>query len=337
MIINKTPLTTSNSYKVNNLIIDDNIITEPKKFEYTLTPQTGTKCLQPKPFNLKNEMGDKITKQSLENSNFNLNLLISQNPKEPIVIRPITNSLVANIKITLTQNITSSIIIDLDSKLTFSNIRLLVDQQKNSNLNIAVINKTKNSFFALESDIAENANLNIFVFDFSQNISAQNINFSLNESNCSSNLYSIYFGENQAQFDLNYLNKIYGANCKSNIQVVGALKDCSSKSFKGTIDFIKGSKSSQGDENEYCMLLSKKATSKALPMLLCTEEDVDGKHSTATGQIDEKQLFYLMSRGFSKPQAQKLIVLTKFNNVINQLFDENLKNNILEIIDRKFE
>lgn len=337
MIINKTPLTTSNSYKINDLVIDDDIITKPKAFEYSLVPQKGTKCLQPKPFNLKNEMGDKITQQALENSNLNLNLLISQNTKEPIVIKPVTNSLVANIKITLNQGITANVIINLDSELTFSNIRLLIDQQKNSNLNIAVINKTKNSFLALESNIAENANLNTFVFDFSQNISAQNINFNLNASNCSSNLYSIYFGERKSQFDLNYLNKIYGANCNANIQVVGALKDCSSKSFKGTIDFIQGSKSSHGDENEYCILLSNSATSKALPMLLCTEEDVDGKHSTATGQIDEKQLFYLMSRGFSKSQAQKLIVLTKFNNVINQLFDENLKNNILEIIDRKFE
>lgn len=48
------------------------------------------------------------------------------------------------------------------------------------------------------------------------------------------------------------------------------------------------------------MLLSDKAKSKALPMLLCTEEDVEGSHSTATGKVDESELFYLMTRGFSK-------------------------------------
>ena len=41
------------------------------------------------------------------------------------------------------------------------------------------------------------------------------------------------------------------------------------------------------------MLLSDKAKSKALPMLLCTEEDVEGNHSTATGKLDEKELFYI--------------------------------------------
>ena len=41
------------------------------------------------------------------------------------------------------------------------------------------------------------------------------------------------------------------------------------------------------------MLLSDKAKSIALPMLLCTEEDVEGNHSTASGKVDEKQLFTL--------------------------------------------
>ena len=43
-------------------------------------------------------------------------------------------------------------------------------------------------------------------------------------------------------------------------------------------------KKAKGTENEACMLLSDKAKSLALPMLLCTEEDVDGEHSTSSGK-----------------------------------------------------
>ena len=60
-------------------------------------------------------------------------------------------------------------------------------------------------------------------------------------------------------------------------------------------------------------LCEDKAKSIALPMLLCTEEDVEGNHSTASGKVDEKQLFYIMTRGISYKEAVKLIVKSKFN------------------------
>ncbi len=55
------------------------------------------------------------------------------------------------------------------------------------------------------------------------------------------------------------------------------------------------------------MLLSDKAKSIALPMLLCTEDDVEGNHSTASGKVDNKELFYIMSRGLSYKEAVNLL------------------------------
>ena len=39
------------------------------------------------------------------------------------------------------------------------------------------------------------------------------------------------------------------------------------------------------------MILSDDSKSIALPMLLCTEEDVEGNHSTASGRVEESELF----------------------------------------------
>ena len=83
------------------------------------------------------------------------------------------------------------------------------------------------------------------------------------------------------------------------------------------------------------MLLSDKAKSKALPMLLCTEEDVEGNHSTACGKVDNQQLFYIMSRGLSYNDAMKLIVKAKFNKIIETIKDEELKEDISNEIDRR--
>lgn len=137
--------------------------------------------------------------------------------------------------------------------------------------------------------------------------------------------------------DINYIVDINGQESKADIDVQGALKDESKKHFKETIDFKKGCKKAKGNENEFCILLSDKAKSLALPMLLCTEDDVEGNHSTASGKVDNKDLFYIMSRGISYKDAIKLLVKAKFNQIIQTIKDEQLKQEILEQIDRRLD
>lgn len=121
------------------------------------------------------------------------------------------------------------------------------------------------------------------------------------------------------------------------IDVQGALNDNAKKNFKGTIDFKKGCKKAKGNENEYCMLLSDTAKSIALPMLLCTEADVEGNHSTASGKAEKEALFYIMSRGISYKEAIKLIIRARFNKIIERIKDEKLQEKILEEIDRRLD
>ena len=130
---------------------------------------------------------------------------------------------------------------------------------------------------------------------------------------------------------------MYGKKGIVDIEVYGALKDNAKKAFKGTIDFKTGCKKAKGNENEYCMLLSKSAKSKALPMLLCSEEDVQGTHSNSAGKIDEEKLYYIMTRGISKEDAQKLIVKAKFNSVLENIEKAELKNEILYEINKKLD
>ena len=113
------------------------------------------------------------------------------------------------------------------------------------------------------------------------------------------------------------------------------MKDSSKKNFKGTIDFKKGCKKAKGNENEYCMLLSDKAKSIALPMLLCTEADVEGNHSTASGKVDESAVFYIISRGLSYKEAVRLLVKANFNKIIEGIQDEEVKTEILQEIDKR--
>ena len=85
------------------------------------------------------------------------------------------------------------------------------------------------------------------------------------------------------------------------------------------------------------MLLSDTAKSLALPMLLCSEEEVEGNHSSSAGKIGPKELFYIMSRGFELKEAMKLMVKAKFNEIIQTIKNVDLKNEIIEEIEKRLD
>ena len=194
-----------------------------------------------------------------------------------------------------------------------------------------------NNFLSIESIVEEGAKLEVVIIDLGGNITVTNYYTNLSGKFSSSNVDSIYLGKDEQKIDINYIAHLNGEKSNCNIEVQGALKDKAIKNFKGTIDFKTGAVKSIGAENEFCMLLSDKAKSKALPMLLCTEEDVEGSHSTATGKVDESELFYLMTRGFSKKEAMKLIVKANFSAIIDKINDESLKEEIINEVDNRLD
>ena len=208
----------------------------------------------------------------------------------------------------------------------------------NSSIKLTVVNllnEVSQNFLSIENNLQENANLDFCIVDFGGKNSITNYYTNLEGEASKNNLNAIYLGKDEQVFDLNYIGSLRGKKSVMNIEVQGALNGKSKKNFKGTLDFKRGAKKAKGDENEFCMLLSDTAKSLALPMLLCEEEDVEGNHSTAAGKLGGKELFYIMSRGFNKKEAMKLIVRAKFNKILDTISKEDLKNEILKEIDNR--
>ena len=69
--------------------------------------------------------------------------------------------------------------------------------------------------------------------------------------------------------------------------------------------------------------------------ILCTEDDVEGNHSTASGKVDDSSLFYIMSRGLNEKEAIKLIVRARFNKILERIKDEELLKEIVQELDNR--
>ncbi|MFA5693040.1 MAG: SufD family Fe-S cluster assembly protein, partial [Acholeplasmataceae bacterium] len=63
--------------------------------------------------------------------------------------------------------------------------------------------------------------------------------------------------------------------------------------------------------------------------------DIKAGHAATVGKMEEEELYYLMSRGLSKKDAEKLIINGLLEPVISQIDDELIKENVLNLINTR--
>ena len=349
--LNETPVRTSRNFNINNIKLENiNIPEDVEEFNnIEIIGQDPKIDIQTNvdDFNLTYGLGEILTSQVKAKSNKKMKIVVNSKIKNDLQINFNIDeknlNLIENIEIVANENTKSTIILKYESINdieTFHNGIINLIAKQNSKINVIIINllsQNSNNFLSIQNTFEENADAKFTIVDFGGKNSITNYYSNL-IGDCSNNiLNTIYLGKENQLFDLNYIGELRGKKSNIDIDVQGALKDNARKHFKGTIDFKRGCKKAKGNENEACMLLSDKAKSLALPMLLCSEEDVEGNHSTSAGKMEEKELFYIMSRGFELKEAMKLMVRARFNKILENIKDEELKEKILQEIDKRLD
>ena len=353
--LNETPVRTAKNFRINNIKLENIEVPEviPLFENVTIIGDTSRIDIEQNADNTNIDLvyglSVELTEQVKREANQKIKLNINSNQNERAEAEIDFNFdnensvLIDNIEIIANENTKSTIIIKYISNQENENYHngiIKSRAEKNAELNIVLVNlmNTKsNNFLAIENDFEENAKINYTIVDFGGKHSITNYYSNLQGDNCDNQLNTIYLGKENQVFDLNYIGELRGKKSNIDIEVQGALKDTSKKHFKGTIDFKKGCKKATGNENEACMILSDTAKSIALPMLLCSEEEVEGNHSSSAGKIGEKELFYIMSRGFELKEAMKLMVRARFNQILEKIENEELREEILQEIDKRLD
>lgn len=351
MEINETPRRTSRNFNINSIELKDfEIPKDIMKFEKLEIINDNSKIKienKPETKSLVYGLGKELTNQVINESNAKIRLIVDSKRNEESIFNfnldEQNQNLIENIEIVANEGTKASLIFNIESKGIFRNyhngiIKLLA--KKNSNIHVIItnfLNDKSYNFLSIENEFEEEAQVQYTIIDFGGKMSATNYYSNEIGNNSKNTLHTIYIGKDEQVFDLNYIAELRGKKTDIDINVQGALKDKARKHFKGTIDFKAGAKKATGSENENCILLSDKAKSIALPMLLCSEEDVEGEHSSSAGKVDNKELFYIQTRGFDEKSAMKLLVRAKFNKILDDIKNEELKNKILNEIDKRLD
>lgn len=87
----------------------------------------------------------------------------------------------------------------------------------------------------------------------------------------------------------------------------------------------KGNEYSSCKQQNKGIILDKSGAIAVEPKLFIDEFNVEASHGAAIGQMDDEQLYYLLSRGLSEQEARSLIISGYTKPFINNIMDEDIK------------
>ena len=150
-----------------------------------------------------------------------------------------------------------------------------------------------------------------------------------------SEMLGIYLGDSTQHFD-HYTYQLHQApHAGSDLLYKGALKDRARSIFRGMIRVLPGAQGTDAYQTNRNLVLSEDAHADSLPNLEIEADDVRCSHGATIGQQDERQIFYLMSRGLSREAAEKLIIYGFFEEVLSRVPVEWLHKRLTQVIERK--
>ena len=150
-----------------------------------------------------------------------------------------------------------------------------------------------------------------------------------------SELKSVVVGTGDQKINLTSKIVQYGKETNGYILKHGVMRENASSVFNG-IGYIKhGGTKSNANQESRVLMLSENARGDANPILLIDEDDVEAGHAASVGRVDPEQLYYLMSRGISQKEAERLVIHGFLDPVVRELPIDDVKRQLREVIERK--
>ncbi len=128
-----------------------------------------------------------------------------------------------------------------------------------------------------------------------------------------------YFADRTQHLDYDTFQEHIAPNTTSDFAFKGVLRDEARTVWRGMIRVEQDAQKTNAYQENRNLLLSKTAHADSIPGLEILANDVRCTHGATLGQVDRDQLFYLMTRGLTRSEAERLIVRGFFQDVLDRV------------------
>jgi Fe-S cluster assembly protein SufD len=157
----------------------------------------------------------------------------------------------------------------------------------------------------------------------------------LQEAGAESKVLGVVLGDAKERFSFNTIQEHNSPDTKSDINFRVALKGESMSIYQGIIKVAKVAQRTEAFQSNKNLLLSGYARADSIPKLEILADDVKCSHGATVGPVDKEQLFYLMSRGLARQEAEELIVSGFFRQVVEGCSIDGVADWLSELVGKK--
>jgi len=125
-----------------------------------------------------------------------------------------------------------------------------------------------------------------------------------------------YFTDGEQHLDYDTFQEHIAPNTTSDFAFKGALRDHSTAVWRGMIRVEPDAQKTNAYQENRNLMLSPTTHAVPIPGLEIMANDVRCTHGATVGRVDREQLFYLMARGLTRSEAERLIVRGFFEDVL---------------------
>ena len=128
-----------------------------------------------------------------------------------------------------------------------------------------------------------------------------------------------YFADGDQHLDYDTFQEHIAPNTESDFAFKGALREQASAVWRGMIRVEPEAQQTNAYQENRNLLLSDEAHADSIPGLEIMANDVRCTHGATLGKVNREELFYLMARGLSRAEAERLIVRGFFQDVLDRI------------------
>ncbi|HEY0673093.1 MAG TPA: Fe-S cluster assembly protein SufD [Longimicrobiales bacterium] len=163
------------------------------------------------------------------------------------------------------------------------------------------------------------ANLDTLMVNLGGSVARIDLAASLEGPGARSDMLGLYFAQGHQHFDHNTRQDHKVPHATSDLLYKGALYDKTRAIFRGIIKVFPKAQRTDAYQTNRNLLLSNRAEATSLPNLEIEADDVRCSHAATVGHLDQEELFYIMTRGVSRREAERLVVFGFFGEVLDRL------------------
>jgi Fe-S cluster assembly protein SufD len=141
----------------------------------------------------------------------------------------------------------------------------------------------------------------------------------LNGPGATSRVTGAYFADGEQHLDYDTFQEHIAPSTESDFAFKGALRESAHAVWRGMIRVEQDAQKTNAYQENRNLLLSPDAHADSIPGLEIMANDVRCTHGATLGRVNREELFYLMARGLSRGEAERLIVRGFFQDVLDRI------------------